>query len=515
MTILTQILSTSELEFPPRLLHFTVALSSAYVVFWIFRAFYRLTFHPLASFPGPKFAGASFWWLYQNEKDGHLEENLKALHQKYDTHILRIGPNELHIDDASVYDEIYSQKYRFMKDPDFYASFNAPNTIFSEGMPDPHRELRKIISPFFSKQRIVAVEPTIYAKVNLMFNKIREFKDQGAIHMYNAIRCLTVDFISEYSFGQSFSLLEDAKDLEFHPGILFAFDMSTEVVTTFRYFPILRQFSNLMPLSLMAFLSQKITKVKELKMALADAMSSFDKARADGQKFEHLPLFDPLSHMSKEYIEAESIDIMVAGSDTTATSLGYLVNAVLRNPDILQKLRAELDAGLPDKDANWPLLELEKFEYLTACIKETLRCAMPVPGRLPRVVPMPQPGTPPFIVDGKVIPPGSTVGISAQSVHHSESIWGLDSQVFKPERWLGPDSKQLEKFLVTFGKGGRQCLGINLAYAELRIAAAKLFRCLDMSLDSSMTKKDLNQLDHFASAYEGTGVRVFIRGERP
>lgn len=160
---------------------------------------------------------------------------------------------------------------------------------------------------------------------------------------------------------------------------------------------------------------------KWMIQALADAMSSFDKARADGQKFEHLPLFDALSHMSKEYIEAESIDIIIAGSDTTATSLGYLVNAVLGNPGILQKLRAELDAGLPDKDANWPLLELEKFEYLvgnpfkilksahkyqTACIKETLRCAMPVPGRLPRVVPMPQPGTPPFIVDGKVIPPG-------------------------------------------------------------------------------------------------------------
>lgn len=94
MTILTQVLSTSELEFPPRLLHFTVALSSAYVVFWIFRAFYRLTFHPLASFTGPKFAAASFWWLYQNEKDGHLEKNLKALHQKYgEKHIfISTGP---------------------------------------------------------------------------------------------------------------------------------------------------------------------------------------------------------------------------------------------------------------------------------------------------------------------------------------------------------------------------------------------------------------------------------------
>ncbi|CAD6445536.1 da207784-86f9-43fb-b67d-03a6ef638b7e [Sclerotinia trifoliorum] len=515
MAIFTQILSTSELEFPPRLLDFTVALSSAYVVFWISRAFYRLTLHPLASFPGPKFAAISVWWLYREGKARDIETSLRALHKKYDTHILRIGPNELHIDDVSVYDEIYSQKYRFLKEPDFYASFNAANTVFSEGVPAAHRELRKIISPFFSRQRIVAVEPTIYAKVNLMVNKMRDFQDQGAIHLYSAIRCLTVDFISEYSFGKSFGLLEDAKDHTFRPGILLAFDMATEVIITFRYFPIVRHFTNLLPASLMAVFSERISKVKELGMALADAMSSFDKARADGQKFEHLPLFDPLSNMSKKYIEAECLDIMVAGSDTTATCLGYLMNAVIANPDILQKLRAELDAGLPDKDANWPLLELEKFEYLTACIKETLRCAIPVPGRLPRVVPTPQPGAPPFIVDGKVIAPGSIVGISARAMHYNESVWGPDSEVFKPERWLEPDSNQLEKFLVAFGKGGRQCLGMNLAYAELRIATSKLFRCLDMSLDSKMTKKDLNQIDYFTTTFEGTGVRVLVRGERP
>lgn len=54
----------------------------------------------------------------------------------------------------------------------------------------------------------------------------------------------------------------------------------------------------------------------------------------------------------------------------------------------------------------------------------------------------------------------------------------------------------------------------SLVYAELRIVASKLFRCLDMSLDSSMTKSDMNQLDCFTTSFEGIGVRVFIRGER-
>lgn len=104
------------------------------------------------------------------------------------THILRIGPNELHIDDVTVYDEIYSQKYRFLKEPGFYAGFNAPNTAFSECMPAAHRERRKLINPFFSKQGISAVQPLVYAKVNLMVDKIREFQDKGAIHIYSAVR---------------------------------------------------------------------------------------------------------------------------------------------------------------------------------------------------------------------------------------------------------------------------------------------------------------------------------------
>ncbi|KAM0170827.1 hypothetical protein ACHAPC_011122 [Botrytis cinerea] len=251
-----------------------------------------------------------------------------------------------------------------------------------------------------------------------------------------------------------------------------------------------------------------------MTQTLRKAKASFDEAHANDKKFERVALFDSLSSLSKKQTHSESIDIITAGSDTTATSLGYLINSVLANPDILRKLRAELDAGLPDKKANWPLLELEKFEYLTACIKDTLRCGLPLQGRLPRIVPYPQQGALPFVVDGKVITPGSIVGMSATTMHHSESIWGPDSQVFKPERWLGPDSKQLEKFLVTFGKGARQCIGINLVYAELRIVASKLFRCLDMSLDSSMTKSDMNQLNYFTTSFEGSGVRVFIRGER-
>lgn len=100
-----------------------------------------------------------------------------------------------------------------------------------------------------------------------------------------------------------------------------------------------------------------------MTQTLREAKASFDEAHANGKKFERVALFDSLSSLFKKQTHSESIDIITAGSDTTATTLGYLINSVLANPDILRKLRAELDAGLPDKKANWPLLELERFEY--------------------------------------------------------------------------------------------------------------------------------------------------------
>ena len=59
-------------------------------------------------------------------------------------------------------------------------------------------------------------------------------------------------------------------------------------------------------------------------------------------------------------------------------------------------------------------------------------------------------------------------------IHHDEAIFP-DSHSFDPERWI--QNPRLSRHLVAFSKGTRQCLGINLAYAELYICLASMFRC--------------------------------------
>lgn len=77
------------------------------------------------------------------------------------------------------------------------------------------------------------------------------------------------------------------------------------------------------------------------------------------------------------------------------------------------------------------------------------------------------------------------------SIHHNETLFP-SSRTFNPDRWLGENSKELDRFLVSFSAGTRQCLGTNLAWAELYIAFARVFRKFKLGLHG----------------HEGEGIRI-------
>lgn len=143
-----------------------------------------------------------------------------------------------------------------------------------------------------------------------------------------------------------------------------------------------------------------------------------------GNTTSHPVVFENLSSLPHDLKVTEAVDILIAGADTTASTLTAGFMHILSNPSIYAKLVDALrgtDTSLNNPSAA-QLQELEKIPYLvttsipnvpkiasliigqTACVKESLRIAMPVPGRLPRVVP--QDLAEPFVVDGQVIPPG-------------------------------------------------------------------------------------------------------------
>lgn len=101
-------------------------------------------------------------------------------------------------------------------------------------------------------------------------------------------------------------------------------------------------------------------------------------------------------------------------------------------------------------------------------------------------------------------------------VSHDESIFP-DSFSYRPERWLGspqaPDGRQLTRYLVTFGRGTRACAGLQLAWAELYVGLASLFRRFEVE-NYETTKADVElAMDRFVPrpVAGSKGVRVYVK----
>ena len=105
--------------------------------------------------------------------------------------------------------------------------------------------------------------------------------------------------------------------------------------------------------------------------------------------------------------------------------------------------------------------------------------------------------------------------MSPHFIHLSPEIFP-DPQKFIPERWL-PNSQVPgnERFLAPFSKGSRQCIGLNLANAELHLATATLFRRFDFRLYDTTAQDVTITWDAFVGQFplESKGVRVKVVAE--
>lgn len=160
--------------------------------------------------------------------------------------------------------------------------------------------------------------------------------------------------------------------------------------------------------------------------------------------------------------------VIGAGADTTANALTITHFHILDNPSVHQKLHEELAAALPNKHGDFDLRVVEGLPYLNAVINEGLRFSYGVSSRLQRSHP-----TEAMQFHQWSIPAGTPVGMTSVHIHHDERIFP-GASTFKPERWL--ESLHLDRYLVSFSKGSRQCVGMHLARAELRLAIATVFR---------------------------------------
>ena len=155
-------------------------------------------------------------------------------------------------------------------------------------------------------------------------------------------------------------------------------------------------------------------------------------------------------------LNEEALTLLTAGNDTTANAMIIGAYLICTHTEVLKRMVEELRDAFPEGDESITFEQAKQLPYLTAVLREVLRCSNPLPGRLPRVVP-PEGAS----IDGIDLAAGVIVHTSAYLLNRHKSVWGEDSWDFKPERWLIEQPQTLDKYMTSFYKGSRQCLGMK------------------------------------------------------
>ncbi|KAK1141009.1 hypothetical protein N8T08_009666 [Aspergillus melleus] len=488
--------------------HIAATLAAGLALFYLMQAVYRIYFHPLRAFAGPLRARFSEDLLYNISKTDFPEEAFEALHNKHRTKAIRIGPNELHLSDIELYKVIYSQTNPYLKHSQFYDGFNTPHTIFAETDPALHKERRRLLSPMFSRATLLKLEPVFCDKIFRWGQKVNRVWSMGPINIYSALRqvsgaprlLLTTEIIMEFAFSKAANMIEE-HETEFRSWYLDAFDVGNKSLVEMQYRPWLLKASRLLPLSTVKYLNREVAQLLHVIEFAGDCMREW---QASNTKTSHPVLFEALESLSDAEKVTEANDILVAGSDTTASTLTTGIYYILSDAHIHAQLVQSLDDGIPNGVQLPSLAQLQKIDYLTACVMESIRMGMASPGRLPRVVP--GGGAAPLVVDGKVVPPGTVVSISAYTMHTSTEAWGPDACSFNPSRWQGPDAKRLEQYQCTFSKGARMCMGQNIAVAEITMILAFIFRNYEVCLVPGTPAP--RRIDRFTMHFADPGLPI-------
>jgi len=148
----------------------------------------------------------------------------------------------------------------------------------------------------------------------------------------------------------------------------------------------------------------------------------------------------------------ELITILLAGHETTATSIGWAFERLLRTPPALERLTAEVKAG-------------ESSEYLDAVIKETLRVR-------PVVTEVFRSPTEPTELGGYLFESGSQLAASIALLQWDPDLYPPDPLAFRPERFL--EGAPEPYTWIPFGGGVRRCIGASFAMLEMKVAIARI-----------------------------------------
>ncbi|ELR03254.1 hypothetical protein VC83_02379 [Pseudogymnoascus destructans] len=493
----------------------TSCLSTAAICWFLGVFVYRRWFHPLANIPGPTLAAVTYLYafFFSNVGGSRYYAQIEMLHREYGP-VIRITPDEIHLADPDNYETIYHVGSKYSKSSAFYRAFGSNSAAFTTASNELHRIRRAALNPLFSRKMVLQLEEVVQSKAQKLCRRLAEALVAGQpLDLHHGFRAVSVDVITDYAFDDCHNLLDRA---DF--GVDF-FAMVRGLGPAFWFFqqwPFIQPLALKTPMWLAKILSKPLRSFmqmqedcrKQIISVKAHMDAGQDKSKSRTTMFYHLLNPDAAEgHVtpSVDELKDEAYIIIAAAADTTGNAMTIASYNIISNEAIYRKLASELREAFPDPHASLDFVLLERLPCLTAVIKEALRLSFGVIGRLPRLTP--EPGA---VFNEYAVPAGTIVGMSSWTMHRNENIFPSPDK-FDPERWVDPEAARfLDKYLVPFGKGSRQCVGMPLAYCELYVTLGTVFRRFERLSVYETGPEDLVYDDYFSSYHPNDARRFHV-----
>lgn len=317
---------------------------------------------------------------------------------------------------------------------------------------DKHERQRRQIQPAFRSDMVAQVATTIR---RLTDERISSWGEHSSLYVTRELLDLTLDIVFEGLFG--IPVEEDREEL--HRVVEFAVEYSANRLMQSIPLPYW------MPTARNQAHRRTVRKFDEI----VNKLLSRAKDTSTGHVLAHiLGLKDqegnPASHQE---IRDNIVTLIIAGHETTANLLNWMLYVIAQHPPVQNKLFAEIDSQLGGRDPN--VENIRELPYLRQVVRETLRLYPPAWTIMRQNIA-------PVQLGDRLIPPNATFIIVPYVLHRDEH-WFSNAANFIPERFSPNVEPSWPRFAyIPFGAGKRTCIGNRLAQTEIAIVMTRILQ---------------------------------------
>jgi cytochrome P450 len=393
---------------------------------------------------------------------GSIATWVKDLHNKYGDAV-RLAPNEVSFTSGeTAWQDIYgfrSGKYKntgaYLKDRTWYSKpVNGVYSMLASTEAD-HSRVRRNLSHAFSDKALREQEQLMQQYVDLLVYRLGEHaKPHQEVDIMSWYNYATFDIICDLTFGEPLYCLRDNVEHNWIRLVL-ANIKSSSLLAVKKKYPLFDYYDK--TVNYFTDIAATIQARAEFLRVTHDKVSQRlekDTSRPDFFSFVMKNQDSEGKAVTRDEMDSNAVLFLVAGSETTATMLSGTTYLLLSNPDKYAKLVHEIRSRFSSAD-QITIDEVNKLEYMIACLQEGLRRYPPVPTGFPRVVP--EGGD---HISGHYVPGGTAVYVSQHATYHSSRNF-KNPDKYVPERWLGAEEYKddVRESFNPFSFGPRNCLG--------------------------------------------------------